>query len=276
MPMLRITPLTTTPSRGPGSCWREHWSALWCLCALADVAAHRVATAALAAILSCGALIDGAEISGRGALATSEPLMLMISAGANRQGHPGTATGCHCPIACQPPLRCGAGRDGLSLVSVALAAAHFLPPTPGTGTPVEGAAVRWYPLQVLPDHPACRRIGHAIGHLPARSLAAVPLIPWRLVRRPIDRAGVCGGTALSLLLGDLVRRGVSTSRPARAGKELERVELPRSSRGAGPDRPRPRPSCGCAQISPEVRRPADLGDGCISTRQPGDHQSPTA
>lgn len=50
-----------------------------------------VATAALAAILSCGALIDGVkEFPGPWALVPVGATMLMILAGANRQGHPGT------------------------------------------------------------------------------------------------------------------------------------------------------------------------------------------
>ncbi|ORC09717.1 acyltransferase [Mycobacterium persicum] len=50
------------------------------------------ATAALAAILSCGALIDGVkEFPGPWALVPVGATMLMIMAGANRQAHPGTS-----------------------------------------------------------------------------------------------------------------------------------------------------------------------------------------
>jgi peptidoglycan/LPS O-acetylase OafA/YrhL len=61
-------------------------SAPWCHRALADVAATTVAVVALAAILSCGALIDGVRsFPGRGRWCQSAPTMLFILSAANRQ-----------------------------------------------------------------------------------------------------------------------------------------------------------------------------------------------
>ena len=87
-----------------------------------------VATVALAAILSCGALIDGVkEFPGPWALVPVGAAMLMILAGANMAAHPSTRD--RMPRA-QPdvgdPAAGGAGCDGLLAVPVALAAAHLL------------------------------------------------------------------------------------------------------------------------------------------------------
>ena len=93
--------------------------------ALADVAAHGAGRrSALAAILSCGALIDGVkEFPGPWALVPVGATMLLILAAANRQARPvHPATGCRCPTGCWPPRRwsrsgrwptrctCGTGR----------------------------------------------------------------------------------------------------------------------------------------------------------------------
>ncbi len=63
------------------------------------------ATVALAAILSCGALIDGVkEFPGPWALVPVGATMLMILAGANRRA-PAPQPGCPCPTGCWPPGR---------------------------------------------------------------------------------------------------------------------------------------------------------------------------
>ena len=87
-----------------------------------------VAAVALAAILSCGALIDGVkEFPGPWALVPVGATMLFILAGANRQGRSAPAVGCRCPnrlLAAAPFV--SLGRDGLLAVPVALAAADLL------------------------------------------------------------------------------------------------------------------------------------------------------
>ena len=85
-----------------------------------------VASVALAAIVSCGALIDGVnEFPGPWALVPVGATMLMILAGANLQGRSR-----HSDAAAQPaaghPAPGGAGRHRLLAVPVALAAAHLL------------------------------------------------------------------------------------------------------------------------------------------------------
>ena len=80
-----------------------------------------LATVALAVVLSCGALIDGAqEFPGPWALVPVGATMLLILAGANLRAAP--AAGCRCPIGCWRPGRwwrwarwrtrctCGTGR----------------------------------------------------------------------------------------------------------------------------------------------------------------------
>ncbi|CKS88081.1 Uncharacterised protein [Mycobacterium tuberculosis] len=102
----------------------------------------------------------------------------------------------------------GAGRDGLFLVSVALAAAHLLAllhRAPARqlcrrrGSP---AGIR---VAGIPDHPACRRPitlsgtrrREIAGGGPADSLAAA-------AASANDRAGICGGTAWRRSYRDLV------------------------------------------------------------------------
>lgn len=108
-----------------------------------------VATAALAAILSCGALIDGVkEFPGPWALVPVGATMLMILAGANRQGHPGTRDRLPLPnrlLATAPLVALGAmaipGICGIGRCSSSGS------PTPGTGTPTLSKARQscWYP-----------------------------------------------------------------------------------------------------------------------------------
>ena len=96
---------TTTASPGPGSCCSARWSARWCPTSrwpmwLRTVLADR----RLAAILSCGALIDGVrQFPGPWALVPVGATVLMILAAANRQADPPPATGCRCPTGCWPP-----------------------------------------------------------------------------------------------------------------------------------------------------------------------------
>ncbi len=122
-------PPTTTASPAPGSCCWALWSARWC-----PTSPGRCGCApcwprvGLAAIVSCGALIDGVrQFPGPWALVPVGAAVLMILAAANRQAHPSTRD--RLPLA-QPAAGRGpagdAGVDGLLAVSVALAAADLL------------------------------------------------------------------------------------------------------------------------------------------------------
>ena len=87
-----------------------------------------VAVVALAAILSCGALIDGVkEFPGPWALVPVGATMLFILSAANRQADPHTGGRLPAPnrLLATAAVR-GARRDGLLAVPVALAAADLL------------------------------------------------------------------------------------------------------------------------------------------------------
>lgn len=168
-----------------------------------------VATAALAAILSCGALIDGVkEFPGPWALVPVGATMLMILAGANRQGHPGTRDRLPLPnrlLATAPLVALGAMAYSWYLWHWPLLIFWLSYTGHRHANFVEGAQSCWYPVAGIPDHPACRRPitlsgtrrREIAGGGPADSLAAA-------AASANDRAGICGGTAWRRSYRDLV------------------------------------------------------------------------
>ncbi|KBJ68607.1 hypothetical protein Q628_01337 [Mycobacterium tuberculosis OFXR-18] len=149
-----------------------------------------VATAALAAILSCGALIDGVkEFPGPWALVPVGATMLMILAGANRQGHPGTRDRLPLPnrlLATAPLVALGAMAYSWYLWHWPLLIFWLSYTGHRHANFVEGAAVLLvsgllaYLTTRLVEDPLRYRAPAGV-----RSPAAVPPIPWRLrLRRP--------------------------------------------------------------------------------------------
>ncbi len=201
MPSLRITPtrrpLTTTPSRGPGG-WRGTGRRCGAPCALADVAAHRGShrrAGGDAVVRRPDRRCQGiSRVVGAG---TSEPRCL---AGANRQGHPVPATGCHCLIACQPPLRWALGAMAIPGICGIGRCSSSGSPTPGTGAPTLSKARQscWYRVAGIPDHPACQT--HYISAPAGVRSPYGPPIPWRLrLRRPTIVLGSVVALLASLL-----------------------------------------------------------------------------
>ncbi len=200
-----------------------------------------LATIALAAILSCGALIDGVkQFPGPWALVPVGAAMLLIMAGANRAGpavHPGPAAGA------QPAAGCSAagdaGFDGVLALPVALAAADLLaglhrrvarriPRRSGDPAGVRGPG--------LPDD-ALRRGAAALSAGPGSTrcadsvLACVVAPPCRRRRHRRDAAG--GG-----LDRDVVHLARTRGGAARQRQGTDRPDRRRVSRRAGPDRQR--------------------------------------
>jgi peptidoglycan/LPS O-acetylase OafA/YrhL len=190
-----------------------------------------IAAVALAAILSCGALIDGVrEFPGPWALVPVGAAILMILAGANRQGHPSTRDRMPLPnrlLATAPLVALGAMAYSLYLWHWPLLIfwlsytghrhANFVE---GMGLLLVSGLLAYLTTRLVED-PLRHRA--AAG---AASSAPIPVIPWRLgLRRPT----IALGSAVVLLGVTLTvtsftwREHVIVLRAA--GKELSGLSL---------------------------------------------------
>jgi hypothetical protein len=158
-----------------------------------------VATVALAAILSCGALIDGVkEFPGPWALVPVGAAMLMIVAGANLQGHPSTGDRLPLPnrvLAVPPLVTLGAMAYSLYLWHWPLLIfwlsftghrhANFVE---GTAVLLASGFLAYLTLRLVED-PLRYRVP-TIAISPVLEPATVPAIPWQArLRRPTIAMG---------------------------------------------------------------------------------------
>ncbi len=160
-----------------------------------------VATVALAVITSCGALIDGVkEFPGPWALVPVGATMLMILAGANRQGHPGTRDRMPLPnrlLATAPLVALGAMAYSLYLWHWPLLIFWLSYTGHRHANFVEGTAVLLvsgllaYLTTRLVEDPLRYRAPAG-----ATSPAVVPPIPWR---SRLGRPTIALGSAVALL-----------------------------------------------------------------------------
>ena len=230
-----------------------------------------IATVALVAVLSCGALIDGVkEFPGPWALVPVGAAVLFILAGANRYAHPTTRD----QVAVAQPAAGGraageAGRDGLLAVPLALAAADLLARihrSPARQLRRGHRGIADIRCAGLSDHPVRRRPAAA----PRTGQCGVRVRPVHPVAGaaapPHHRARFGGSDAGCHAHRDRVHLGRACQRGTRQRQGANWAQLPRLSR-----RSRPRQTRAGAQAphpADRVRSPEGLPavhpDGCIS------------
>ncbi|ORA80466.1 acyltransferase [Mycobacterium malmoense] len=240
-----------------------------------------VATVALAAIVSCGALIDGVkEFPGPWALVPVGATMAMILAAANLQGNPGTGDRMPLPnrlLAAGPLVALGAMAYSLYLWHWPLLIfwlsytghrhANFVE---GTAVLLVSGVLAYLTTRLVEDPLRYRTPAGAASAKPVRtipSVPSVPLVPWWLrLRRPTMALG-----SIVVLLGVTLtatsftwRQHVTVLRAA--GKELS-VLNPQDYPGARALTEHVRvPALPMRPTVLEVKDdlPASTRDGCIS------------
>jgi peptidoglycan/LPS O-acetylase OafA/YrhL len=151
-----------------------------------------IATVALAAILSCGALIDGVkEFPGPWALVPVGATVLMILAGANRHAGPGTRDRLPMPnrlLAAPPLVTLGAMAYSLYLWHWPLLIFWLSYTGHRHATFIEGTAVLL--LSGVLAYLTLRHVEDPLRYRAPATTAAVPAIPWRVrLRRPTMALG---------------------------------------------------------------------------------------